>query len=250
MRREAPLRFCAAALFFLPALALAQESVELIGQMGGRAALLHLHSTGQPDGSARLTGEYLVLPTMQQRYLDGERSKQLGVTILREGSSPILYGRPASATLQGTWADGVLKGMRFGPSGQQRERFEFSERFASMDAYSGNVRCEQAEGRYAASLAYSIEAGKLKSMEWRSKVAPSDHPCALSGLQQQPEDGKLRGALRFAAGRCSVTLRDLGDFVRVSAEHCADFCGSQGYLEPVLVDRRGQCQLIRPQQQR
>jgi hypothetical protein len=24
-------------------------------------------------------------------------------------------------------------------------------------------------------------------------------------------------------------------------------CGSQGYLEPVLIDRRGACQLLRPQ---
>ena len=44
-----------------------------------------------------------------------------------------------------------------------------------------------------------------------------------------------------------MTLRDLGDFVRVAAEDCAAMCGSQGYLEPVLVDRRGNCQLLRPQ---
>ena len=41
-------------------------------------------------------------------------------------------------------------------------------------------------------------------------------------------------------------LRDLGDYVRVLTEDCAEFCGSQGYLEPVLVDRRGGCQLLRP----
>jgi hypothetical protein len=44
-----------------------------------------------------------------------------------------------------------------------------------------------------------------------------------------------------------VTLRDLGDFVRVVADGCAESCGSQGYLEPVLVDRRGHCSLLRPQ---
>jgi hypothetical protein len=33
----------------------------------------------------------------------------------------------------------------------------------------------------------------------------------------------------------------------VSADGCAEMCGSQGYLEPVLVDRRGNCQLVRPQ---
>jgi hypothetical protein len=36
--------------------------------------------------------------------------------------------------------------------------------------------------------------------------------------------------------------------VRVSAEHCAEFCGSQAYLEPVLVDRDGGCRLLRPQE--
>lgn len=35
-------------------------------------------------------------------------------------------------------------------------------------------------------------------------------------------------------------------FARVSAENCAELCGSQAYFEPVLVDRRGGCQLLRP----
>ncbi|MBC7802361.1 MAG: hypothetical protein H7Y16_00665 [Candidatus Parcubacteria bacterium] len=219
------------------------ESRELIGNLGGRTALIQLHSTGRPDGSARVTGDYIVLPMLQQRFLEGERSKQLGVTFLREGSSPILYGRPDTATLQGTWSGGVFRGSRYGPGGQQRERFEFSENFPAMDGYSAAVRCETAEGRYAATLAYAVEAGKLKSLEWRSKVSPGEHPCSVAGLEQRPANG----GLRFAAGRCNVTLRDLGDYVRVAAEGCAEMCGSQGYLEPVLVDRRGACQLIRPQ---
>jgi hypothetical protein len=225
---------------------LAQETTEtreMIGVVGGRAALIHLHATQRPDGSSRLTGEYLVLPTLQQRFVEGERSKQLGVTFLKEGSSPILYGRPATATLQGTWSGGVFKGSRFGPSEQQRERFEFSEHFPSMSGYGANVRCETAEGRYSSTLAYAIEAGKLKSIDWRSKAAPGEHPCTVSGLEQRP----FEGGLRFASGRCSVTLRDLGDYVRVTAEDCAAMCGSQGYLEPVLIDRRGGCQLLRPQ---
>lgn len=221
----------------------ATETRELIGNLGGRAALIHLYATGQPDGSARVTGEYILLPTLQQRFLEGERSKQLGVTVLKEGSSPILYGRPATATLQGTWSGGVFKGARYGPGGQQRERFEFSESFPPMDGYSASVRCETAEGRYASTLAYAVEGGKLKSVEWRSKVAPGDHSCAVAGLEQRPANG----GLRFASGRCSVTLRDLGEFVRVAAEGCAEQCGSQGYLEPVLVDRRGNCYLLRPQ---
>ena len=69
------------------------ETYELLGQLGGRTAVLHLYATPLPDGSARITGEYLVLGTMQQRFLEGERSKQLGVTFLREGATPILYGQ-------------------------------------------------------------------------------------------------------------------------------------------------------------
>ena len=219
------------------------ETRELIGNLGGRTALLHLYATGQPDGSARVTGEYILLPMLQQRFLEGERSKQLGVTVLKEGNSPILYGRPATATLQGTWSGGVFKGARFGPGGQERERFEFNESFPSMEGYSAGVRCEISEGRYSATLAYAVEAGRLKSIEWRSKVSPGEHPCNIVGLEQRP----YNGGLRFAAGRCSVTLRDLGDFVRIAADGCAEMCGSQGYLEPVLVDRRGNCQLLRPQ---
>ncbi|MDH3318935.1 MAG: hypothetical protein OEO84_04510 [Betaproteobacteria bacterium] len=230
-----------------PALALAQDTAqtrELLGQLGGRAALMRLYAMPRADGSARLTGEYLILPTLQQRYLEGERSKQLGVTFLKEGNSPILYGRPASATLQGTWSGGVFKGMRFAPGGQERERFEFSEKFPDMGGYGAEVRCELAEGRYASSLEYAVAQGRLKRLDWRSRVAPGGHTCLLTNLEQQP----LAGGLRFVAGSCRVTLRDLGEYVRVSAENCSEFCGSQAYLEPVLVARNGACQLLRPQQ--
>ena len=228
-------------LFSLPGFSQEQsETRELIGQVGGRTALMNLYATRQADGSARVTGDYLVLPTMQQRFLEGERSMQLGITFLREGNSPILYGRPPTATLQGTWSDGVFKGGRFGPGGQQRERFELSETFPAMDAYSANLRCEVSEGRYASTLAYAVENGRMKSLEWRSRVG--DQPCSLSGLEQLPQSG----GLRFASGRCSVTLRDLGEYVRVTADDCAAMCGSQAYLEPLLVDRRGNCQLLRP----
>lgn len=218
------------------------ETRELIGLLGGRTVLLQLHSIAQADGSARLTGEYLILQTLQQRFLEGERSKQLGVTFLKEGNSPILYGRPGSATLQGTWSGGVFKGARYALGGQERERFEFSENFPAMEHYSASVRCEPAEGRYASTLAYAVEGGKLKSLEWRSKVAPGGHTCAIAALEQQAASGRLL----FAAGRCRVTLRDLGDYVRVLAEDCAEQCGSQAYLEPVLVDRSGACLLLRP----
>jgi hypothetical protein len=216
---------------------------ELVGHLGGRSALLTLYVSARPDGSARLSGEYLVLPVMQLRYLEGERSRQLGVTFLKEGSSPILYGRPGTATLQGTWNNGVLRGTRYAPGGQARERFEFSESFPSLEGYSAAVKCEPGAGRYASTLAYDVEGGKLKSLEWRSTVAPGGHSCALPPLEQQP----FAGGLRFAAGRCSVTLRNLGDYVRVSAENCMEYCGSQAYLEPVLVERGGGCELLRPQ---
>ncbi|MEX0638638.1 MAG: hypothetical protein WD155_07870, partial [Burkholderiales bacterium] len=176
--------------------------------------------------------------------LEGERSKQLGVTFLKEGSSPILYGRPGTATLQGTWSGGVFRGTRYAPGGQERERFEFSEKFSDMAQYSAHVRCETAEGRYASVLDYALDNGRLQRLDWSSRVAPSGHTCSLVSAEQQP----FEGGLRFAAGRCTVTLRDLGEYVRVSAEDCSEFCGSQAYFEPVLVDRRGACLLLRPQQ--
>lgn len=241
------MRRLAAALLMAAAPALAQDgadhSRELIGLLGGRSALMQLYETPRADGSVRLTGEYLILPILQQRFLEGERSRQLGVTFLNEGSSPILYGRPATATLQGTWSGGVFRGTRYAPGGQARERFEFIEKFPDMAQYSAEVRCEVAEGRYTSSLEYAIEQGKLKHLDWRSRVAPAGHVCSLAMLVQEP----LVGGLRFTAGRCRVTLRDLGEYVRVSAENCTDFCGSQAYLEPVLVERRGACLLLRPQ---
>jgi hypothetical protein len=218
------------------------DSRELIGQLGGRTAVLQLHQNPRADGSVRLSGEYLILPTLQRRFLEGERSRQLGVTFLKEGNSPILYGRPATATLQGTWTEGAFKGARYAPGGQERERFEFSENFPDMRAYSAEVRCELDEGRYASSLHYAVTAGKLQRLDWRSRVAPSGHSCGV----MQPVQQSFEGGLRFAVGRCRVTLRDLGEYVRVSAENCAELCGSQAYFEPVLVDRRGGCQLLRP----
>jgi len=221
----------------------ANETRELLGQLGGRTALLNLYTSRQPDGAARVTGDYLVLATRQQRFLEGERSKQLGVTVLKEGASPMFYGRPGTGTLQGTWSGGVFKGTRFGPEGQERERFEFSESFPSMETYSASVRCDVSEAGHESSLAVEVANGKLKSASWRSKVSPGEHLCAVAGLEQRPDEG----GLRFVSGRCSVTLRNLGDYVRVLAENCSAMCSPQGALEPLLIDRRGNCQLLRPQ---
>jgi hypothetical protein len=231
-------------LLFLSVSSFAQdktESRELVGHIGSRDALLVLHATQRPDAGWQLAGEYLLLPTMTRRFLEGERSPQMGVTTLKEGTTAILFGRPATGEMRGTWSAGAFKGTRYGPGGQERERFEFSEEFRPMDAYSAAVRCEAGDERYASSLHYSVEAGRLKTFEWTSKLAPSGHTCALGNLAQQP----ISGGLRFASGSCSVTLREIGDNVKIDAEGCAARCGSAAYLEPLLVDRRGNCRLLR-----
>ena len=233
-------------LALLPLAARPGENVqtqEMIGRFGARPALLYLHSRQRADGSWQMTGEYIVLPTLVRRYLDGERGPELGITTLKEGTSPILFGHPASGELQGSLRDGTFKGTRFGPGGQERERFEFTDSFPAMDAYSGSVHCDAGDERYASRLDYEVESGKLKSFEWRSEVGSSSHRCELRAERQQP----LQGGLRFAAGGCSVTLRDLGEFVKVTPEGCAAQCASEAYLEPLLVDRRGRCMLLRPE---
>ena len=220
------------------------ETREMVGQIGSRSAYLVLHATERNDGSWHMTGEYLLLPTLSRRYLDGERSPQLGVTTLKEGASAILFGRPATGELRGTLRDGQFRGTRFGPGGQERERFEFSEDFPAMDGYSAHVRCEAGDGRYASALSYTIEAGRLKGpLEWRSRVGTGGHQCFLRAEQPRP----LKGGLAFSSGSCTVTLRELGDYVSVSASDCASACASEAYLEPLLVERRGHCRLLRPE---
>jgi hypothetical protein len=225
-----------------PIAALCQtETRELVGQIGSRPALLVLHASRNAEGAWQMAGEYLVLPTLQRRFLEGESSPEIGVTTLREGTTPILFGRPPTGELRGSLRAGVFKGVRFAPGGQERERFEFSEEFPAMEAYSANLRCEAADGPYASSLHMVVEAGKLQALEWRSKVAPSGHSCNVANLQQQA----WKGGLRFSAGRCNVTLREVGDYARIAAENCTEQCGSQAYLEPLLIDRRSNCRLLR-----
>lgn len=230
----------------------AQESVEtreLIGRMGRSAAVLVLTSSARADGDWRVTGEYLLLPSLVRRYLEGERSPQLGVTTLREGTTPIFFGRPALGTLQGTWREGRFQGTRLAPGGQERDRFEFSEDFPSMDGYSATVRCDAGDGRFASSLSYAVESGRLRprSLEWRTQVASSGHSCAIAATEPFVQ-AAAAGALRFTSGRCAVTLRDLGDYIRVVADDCAAYCASQAYFEPLLVDKRGGCMLTTPKE--
>ena len=217
------------------------ETRELLGKVGTRSALLVLHATQRPDGGWQVAGEYVLLPTLARRFVEGERSPELGVTTLKEGTTPILFGRPATGELRGTWREGAFKGMRYGPGGQRREDFEFSEEFPSMERYGLHVRCATRAPRYESSLILSVEAGKLKNLEWRSRLAPSGHGCNVAATGQEP----LRGGLRFSAGECRVTARDLGEFIVLAAADCASLCGSEAYLEPLLIDGRGHCQLLR-----
>ena len=229
-------------LLLAPLVAWAQtETHEMGGQLGSRPALIVLHSSKTADGAWQLGGEYIVLPTLSRRFLEGESSPEIGVTTLREGTTPILFGRSPTGELRGSLRGGTFKGMRYAPGGQERERFEFSEEFPAMDSYSAAVRCEATEGHYSSALNLRVEAGKLQALDWRSKLAPSGHACTVTGLQQQP----LKGGLRFTSGRCSVTLREIGDYTRLAAENCTEQCGSQAYLEPLFIDRRGNCQLLR-----
>jgi hypothetical protein len=230
-------------LLALPVPGLCQEkseSRELIGKVGTRSALLILHTAQRADGSWQAAGEYVILPTLVRRFVEGERSPELGVTILKEGTTPTLFGRPGIGELRGTWRDGTYKGTRYGPGGQTREDFEFSEDFPSMENYSARVRCEAREGRYQSRLSLSIEKGKLKSLEWRS-IEPDGQACSVVASDQQP----MRGGLRFVAGGCRITLRDAGEFVALSADNCAAHCAAEAHIEPLLIDGRGNCELLR-----
>lgn len=233
-----------------PASSAEPDARELLGHIGSRSALVVLYTGATPDGGARVTGEVLILGTLQRRFLEGERSPELGLTTLKESTSPILFGRPATGTLQGTWKDGVFLGTRYGPGGQERERFEFSESFPAITQQNLSVQCEASDGGYSTNLAFVLEKGRVRpgSLSWTARHGQSGHVCVLGGtrLEQRSDRGALRLRIGAEADRCAIVLRDLGDILRVAAEGCAAQCGSQAYLEPVLVDRRGSCQLLRP----
>lgn len=227
-------------LFLLPLAALAQEPPhELLGKVGTRPALLILHAAQRPDGSAQVAGEYVILPTLARRFVEGERSPELGVTVLKEGATPILFGRPPSAELHGTWRDGVYKGTRFGPGRQPREEFEFSEEFPALDGLSTSVRCEAKEARYQSRLSLAIEKGVLKSLQWRV-TEPGGQACTVSAAEQKP----MRGGLRFLAGSCRLTLRDAGELLALRAENCAAQCEAEAHLGWLFIDKRGNCELL------
>ncbi|HEX7055038.1 MAG TPA: hypothetical protein VF211_14020 [Burkholderiales bacterium] len=233
-------------LLALPLAAAAQEpgTHEMIGQLGSRAALLTLHATRNPDRSWQLAGEYVILPTLQRRFVEGEASAELGVATLREGDTPILFGRGSTAELRGVWRDGSFRGTRYAPGGQERERFEFSEDFPSLEGYSATVRCELGGRHDGATLEYAVSAGRVQSFAWQSRRAGKS--CRVAGLVQEP----MRGGILLAAPGCRVTLRDLGEALRVNAESCQAQCEAPARLEPLLVDRRGNCRPFRAEVRR
>ena len=142
-------------------------------------------------------------------------------------------GRPGRLYRAGTGILGRL--LRLPPVRGSREVAE---------AYSAAGTCEAGDARYVSRLAYAVEAGRVKSLEWSSVVMPSGHGCRITGARQEPMQGGLKLA---SGGGCTVTLREVGENVKVAAENCSAACGSEAYFEPLLVDRRGQCTLLRPQ---
>ena len=142
-------------LIVIPQLGFSQEktqTVEMFGQLGNRTALLVLHASKNADGSSRLTGEYIVLPAMQRRFVDDESSPEIGVTTLREGTTPILFGREPTGELRGSLRAGTFKGMRYGPGGQERERFELTAEFPEMSGYTQTVHCDARDAGYSSVL--------------------------------------------------------------------------------------------------
>jgi hypothetical protein len=144
------------------------------------------------------------------------------------------------AELRGTWRGRSYTGTRYGPGGQRREDFAFSENFPSLENYSARVRCEAKEGRHQARLSLSVEKGRLERLEWRA-VDPDGQICNVRATGQEPH----AGGLRFVDGACRVTLRDAGEFLVLRAGNCAAQCAAEADFVPLVIDRRGHCELLR-----
>ena len=74
-----------------------------------------------------------------------------------------------------------------------------------------------ASGRYASTLAYAVENGKLKALSNGAR-ASAERP-SLQGppAEQQP----VKGGLRIGRGPCARDAARLGEYVKVAAENCA-----------------------------
>ena len=94
-----------------------------------------------------------------------------------------------------------------------------------MDAYSATVRCEAGDERYASSLSLRDRGGPA---EERSSGARSSRraatPARSPSLQQQPLE---RRAEARRAARCSVTLREVGEYVKVAAGRLRRSCAAR-----------------------
>ena len=150
-------------------------------QVGTRTALT-LHAGRRADGS-QVAGEYVVLATLARRFVEGESSPELGVTVLKEGTTPILFGRPPIAELRGTWRDGVFKGTRYGPGGQKRS-FEFSEEL-SRDGQLQRQRALRGERGPLSSPALTFGGTReAEELDWRA-VEPGGQPAVVASGQQR-----------------------------------------------------------------
>ena len=107
---------------------------------------------------------------------------------------------------------------------------------------SHEIRASIEETRRELSYSVGDLQSKLRQVtDWRSKLAPSGHVCTVTNAEQRP----WKGGLRFVSGHCSIALREVGDYLWLTADGCTEQCGSQAYLEPMVIDRRGYCRVLR-----
>ena len=154
------------------------ETRELVGQLGNRSALLDpARRRSAEDGGWQLTGEYIVLPTLQRRFLEGERSPQIGVTTLQGGHHADPLRPPADRRAARHLARRRVQGHALRP-GRAGARALRVQRGIPVDGrlQRAAVRCEAGDGRYAAALALrGARAASSRSSNGASKLAPSGH---------------------------------------------------------------------------
>ena len=178
---------CACCLAFCRCAGLAQEANEtreLIGQLGGRAALLNLYATRQPDGAARVTGDYLVLPT-HAAALPGGRAQQAARRHRPQGrqrrrsSTAGRRRRPCRAPGRAACS----RACATAPAGRSASASNSAKRFPRWTPTARSVRCEVSEGRYASTLALR---GRERQAEERR--------LALEGVARASIPARSRGS--------------------------------------------------------
>jgi hypothetical protein len=65
--------------------------------------------------------------------------------------------------------------------------------------------------------------------------------------QEKSESRELIGKVgtRSALLILHTAQRADGEFVALSADNCAAHCAAEAHIEPLLIDRRGNCELLR-----